>query len=157
LVLAIGVIPWLESPSNAISEMARVSKPGGYVILSSDNRARLNHLVDPRWNPALGPLKGFLKGVLERTGFRRLRSDFPENYLHSTSYIDRLIFHNRLEKVKGATLGFGPFSFLGRTVLPSSVEIGLHHRLQALANRGVAGISSAGTQYIVLARKHQNL
>jgi ubiquinone/menaquinone biosynthesis C-methylase UbiE len=48
LVLAMGVIPWLESPSTAVREMARVVKPGGYVILASDNRTRLNHLVDPR-------------------------------------------------------------------------------------------------------------
>ncbi len=156
LVLAIGVIPWIESPSTAVHEMARVVKLGGYALLTSDNRARLNHLLDPRWNPAFGPLRRLLKHVLERTGLREPRSCVPSHF-HTTSYIDRVIFQNRLEKVKAVTLGFGPFSFLGRTLLPNSLGIGLHRRLQTLADRGVAGIRSTGSQYLVLARKRQNL
>jgi hypothetical protein len=54
-------------------------------------------------------------------------------------------------------LGFGPFSFLGRTLLPDPLGIRLHHRLQALADRGVAGLRSTGSQYVVLARKHRTL
>lgn len=44
LVLAIGVIPWLESPDTAVREMARVVKPSGYVTLSSDNLLSLIHI-----------------------------------------------------------------------------------------------------------------
>jgi len=155
LVLAVGVIPWIESPDTAVREMARVVRPGGYVLLTSDNRARLNHLLDPRWNPALGPLRRLLKRVLERTGLRNSRSFVPSHF-HSTSYIDRVIYENRLEKLKAVTLGFGPFSFLGRTLLPYSDGIRLHHRLQALADRGVPGLRSTGSQYLVLARKPQD-
>ena len=155
LVLAIGVIPWLESPGTAVHEMSRVTKPGGHVILTSDNRARLHHLLDPRGNPVLGPLRRSLKGILERKGLRKTPSSVPSHY-YSNSYVDRLIFRNHLEKVKGVTLGFGPFSFLGRTLLPNSAGIELHHRLQALAHRGVAVIRSTGSQYLILARKRHD-
>jgi ubiquinone/menaquinone biosynthesis C-methylase UbiE len=152
LVVAIGVIPWIESPGTAVREMARVVKPGGYVVMSADNRARLNHLLDPRWNPALSPLRRFLKHVLERTGLRNPRSFVPSHF-HSTSYIDRVVLESRLEKTKAVTLGFGPFSFLGRMLLPDLVGIRLNRRLQALANRGVPAIRSTGSQYLILARK----
>ncbi len=159
LVLAMGVIPWLESPDTAVQEMARVVKPGGYLILNSDNLMRINYLIDPRMNPALAPLRRLLKRLLEKVKLRkpRPRTDPELVHMQTTSYIDRVFSQNRLEIKKAFTLGFGPFTFLGRTIVPDSVGIRLHLRLQALADRGVAGIRSTGSQYIVLARKSQIL
>ena len=77
LVFAIGVMGYLESPDGAVREMARVVKPGGYVILSSLNLMRLDHLVDPRRNPAFAPLRHLLKRTLERAGLRKPSRD-PE-------------------------------------------------------------------------------
>lgn len=152
LVLAIGVVPWLESPATGVREMARVVTPGGYVLLTSDNRARLTHLLDPRLNSALGPLRRSIRHLLEVIGLRGLPSLVPHEF-HSASYVDRLIFESRLQKAKAATVGFGPFSFLGRRLLPDSVEMSLNRRLQELADRGVVGIRSTGSQYLVLTRK----
>src|SRR5205085_8140892 len=53
LVIAIGVIPWLARPELAMQEMARVTRVGGHVILTADNRYRLTYLLDPWMNPAL--------------------------------------------------------------------------------------------------------
>ena len=157
LVLAMGVIPWLESPGPAVREMARVVKPGGCVITNSDNLMRLNYLIDPLRNPALAPVRGLLKRTLETAGLRKPRVESGLVHMHTTSYIDRVFLQNRLEIEKSATLGFGPFSFLARTLLPESVGIRLHHRLQALADRGVAALRSTGQQYAVLARKRRTL
>src|SRR5262249_33853133 len=68
LVVALGVIPWLERPELAIGEMARVSRPGGHITLTVDNRSALMYLLDPWMNPALAPLKRIIKSVLERIG-----------------------------------------------------------------------------------------
>jgi ubiquinone/menaquinone biosynthesis C-methylase UbiE len=155
LVLATGVIPWLESPDTAVQEMARVVEPGGYVIVNSDNLMRLNHLLDPRWNPALAPLRRLLKRALERTGLRKPRINLV--HMHTTSYFERVCTQNGLEIEKAFTLGFGPFSFFGRTLLPDSIGTGLHYRLQALADRGVAGLRSTGSQYVVLGRKRRTI
>jgi ubiquinone/menaquinone biosynthesis C-methylase UbiE len=157
LVIAIGVIPWLASPGTAMREMARAAKPGGRIILTSDNRERLTRLLDPQFSPTLSPLRHLYKRVLEGTGLRKPRSSVELHYLHSISGIDEIIVQIRLEKVKALTLGFGPFSFLGRTFLPNKVGVMLHNRLQRLADHGVAGLRWAGSQYIVLARKPANL
>jgi SAM-dependent methyltransferase len=153
LVLAMGVLPWLGSLDLAVREMARVLRPGGYMIFSSDNLMRLNHLIDPRRNPALAPLKLLLKRGPERARLRKPHRAPKFVHMHTTGYIDRLLSESRLEPVKTLTLGFGPFSFLGRALLPDSVGIGLHHRLQTLADRGVPWVRPTGSQYLVLARK----
>src|SRR5262249_37862995 len=44
LAIAIGVIPWLHSESVALHEMNRVLKPGGYLLVTADNNARLNRI-----------------------------------------------------------------------------------------------------------------
>src|ERR1700730_389244 len=37
LVVAVGVLPWLHSPADAVVEMARVLAPRGQVVLTADN------------------------------------------------------------------------------------------------------------------------
>ena len=53
LVIAIGVIPWLHSERVALQEIQRVLKPGGYLLLTADNSARLNRILDPLSSPLL--------------------------------------------------------------------------------------------------------
>jgi len=53
LVVAIGVIPWVDHPVRAIQEVARVTRPGGYLLMSSANRLGLSSQLDPMANPEL--------------------------------------------------------------------------------------------------------
>jgi ubiquinone/menaquinone biosynthesis C-methylase UbiE len=153
LVIALGVIPWLERVERAIQEMARVIKPGGYVILTADNRARLIYLLDPWLNPALQPLRKGVKAVLKRVGFSHWFSDEINSTLHDWRFIDDILARAGLVKTRSRTIGFGPFSLLHRNVLPEPLSRTLHRRLQRLANRNVPIFRSTGTQYLVLARK----
>jgi ubiquinone/menaquinone biosynthesis C-methylase UbiE len=156
LVLAIGVIPWLGQVELAIQEMVRVTRPGGYIIFTADNRARLNLLLDPWMNPALAPLRRRVKAVLEVVGLRRRSSEETGTTLHNfhdRRFIDEILANTQLVKTKGMTLGFGPFSLQGRKVLPEALSIALHHLLQRLADWNIPGFRSTGAQYLVLARK----
>ncbi|HET8852310.1 MAG TPA: methyltransferase domain-containing protein [Ktedonobacteraceae bacterium] len=156
LVIAIGVIPWLERAELAIQEMARVTRPGGHIILTADNRQRLNNLLDPLRNPTLTPLKQGVKHALERLGLRRRlpdQTEAPFYTYHDCRFIDMALAQAALVKTRGMTLGFGPFSLLRRKVVPEPFATTLYHRLQRLADRGVPGFRSTGVHYLVLASK----
>ncbi len=156
LVLAIGVIPWLERPELAIREMARVTKPDGQVILTADNSARLIYLLDPWKNPVLKSLRRSVKKALERIGLLHRSSDEINPTLltlHDRRFIDDTLARAKLIKTRDMTIGFGPFSFHRRIVLSEPLSTALHRRLQRLADRHMPVFRSTGTQYLVLARK----
>ena len=151
LVLKIGVAPWLHSLDKAVREVERVLRPGGYLITTADNWWRLNYWLDPRYFPPLGPVRQGVRGVLERLAL--LKPSGASARLHSIREFDASLAAAGLEKLEGRTVGFGPFSLLGRKMLPDSSGVKVHHWLQNLADCGVPVIRSAGTHYIVLARK----
>jgi D-aspartate ligase len=152
LVLAIGVIPWLHAPDQAISEMARILRPGGHLLVTADNRGRLSHLVDPRYNPALEPARQWLKDTLVAAGLRQPSTDARPR-THWIRQVNRLLGSSGLRLAWACTYGFGPFTLLGRKALPDRMEIKLHHALQQLADSRMPGMRSAGAQYLVLASK----
>lgn len=157
VVLALGVLPWLHSPALALGEMARVLRPGGFMLVSVDNALRLHQILDPRLNPALESIRGIVGRRLRKAGLlggagepTLIRQDSPRR-------LDDLIRRAGLEKVRGTTMGFGPFTFWKRPVLPGGAGIRLHHRLQALADRNAPVIGGAGAHYVVLARRSDDL
>jgi len=153
LVVALGVIPWLHSPERAAREMARVLAPGGYLVVSADNRARLTDLLDPRRSPATGPLRRTAKSALAATGRWRPAGNGALATFHRRGEFDHILAGAGLEPVAGATFGFGPFTLLGRRLLSNPVGVRVDASLQKLADRGVPGVRSAGAQYLVVARK----
>lgn len=150
LVIAIGVIPWIDDPEAAINEAARVTKPGGYALFTSANRMELRNLLDPWRYPFLRPLKLRLKDAIEGAGIRRAT---PAMTFHSIDSVDTALTKADLQKITGLTVGFGPFSLFGRPLLPNSIAIQLHRRLQPLADRGILPFRATGMSYLVLARK----
>jgi len=146
LVVAVGVIPWLHSPGSAVEEMARVLRPGGSLILTADNRARLASFTDPRAWLALSPLKRAQVAMRRSRGLATSRLDSPRT-------IDDLLRRSGLVLEQRRTVGFGPMSFMGRAILSDRRSIRLHRRLQGLADRGVPGLRGTGWHYVVRARK----
>jgi SAM-dependent methyltransferase len=150
LVVAIGVLPWLPSTEKPVREICRVLRPGGCAILSVDNRWGLRQFVEPFTNPLLMPAKEVAKGIA--WPFRRGRAG-ALNHTTSRRQCDALLRANGMEKLEGVTLGFGPFSFFNRAMLPNPVGLKLHRWLQDLADRDVPLLRAGGYQYLVLARK----
>jgi 2-polyprenyl-3-methyl-5-hydroxy-6-metoxy-1,4-benzoquinol methylase len=146
LVMAIGVLPWLSSLREPLREMIRVVKPGGYLIVTSDNRYRMTYILHPFAWARLAGIK-----IPDRFRFWK-RPDGPSAAMYSVREFDARLTTLGVEKVFGATLGFGPFWSLDR-LLPESCEVMLHRGLQRLADAGVPLIRSAGAQYIALLRK----
>lgn len=146
LVVAVGVIPWLHSPGDAVVEMARVLRPGGRLVATADNRLRLSSFTDPRAMLAQSPLKQVYRRLRHRPGMAMSRLDSPRA-------VARLLAHGHLRRRAGRTVGFGPLSWFGRPLMEGQRGVRLNNRLQALADRGVPGIRSAGWHYVVWADK----
>ncbi len=160
LVIAIGVLPWLGRQELAIHEMARVTRSGGHVLFTSANTLGLCRILDPRKNPIYTALKPGVKHLLKWLGLRRWLPDTAAQASttpHTCRYIDSVLASAQLVKTHSRTLGFGPFSFGGRNLFSGSVGIGLHQRLQHLADRNVPIFRSTGTAYLVLASKSPSL
>jgi D-aspartate ligase len=152
LVVGLGVLPWLHTPDRAMEEMARVVRPGGYILVNVDNLFRLHYLLDPRLNPALGSVRRSVGRGLRSIGI--LRSAAPTSVrLESTRRFDSALTRLGLDKVRGVTMGFGPFTLLTRPVFSESRGVRLHRTLQRAADRRVPLVRSIGAQYLVLARK----
>ncbi len=150
MVIAVGVLPWLPSPHRALREMRRVLRPGGRLILSTDNRWGLCWFLDPLTNPLLRPLKELVRSATWRfaNGPHRVRVQ-----MISIAECRRLLEANGLRMLEDTTLGFGPLSLFRHEMLPRAVGLRLHRRLQSLAERGCPLLRSAGAQYIVAAEK----
>ncbi len=151
LVLAVGVIPWLEQPGNAISELYRVVKRGGYVILTAANTWCLSQILDPLCFPGLRPMRWQIANILENLNIRKRAK--PRLHWHSIKEIDGLLRRSGFQKLAGRTLGFGPFTLFGHKLLPEPAGVKVHHKIQSLADRQLPGIRSFGVGYIVCAQK----
>lgn len=153
LVIALGVIPWLHSPDDAVREMARVLKPRGSLVASADNHWRMNYCLDPFRFPALKPVRKTVRRALERQGLWREFPATPHSQAHSINEFDGLLAGAGLSNERRKTFGFGPFTFLNCSLLPNSAGMKIHQWLQSLADQEVPVIRSAGNQYLVMARK----
>lgn len=152
LVVGLGVLPWLHTPDRALAEMARVVRPGGYILVNVDNLFRLHYLLDPRLNPAFGSVRRSMGRRLRSIGI--LRSAAPASVrLESIRRFDSALARLGLDKVRGVTMGFGPFTFWTRPILSESSGVRLHRTLQRAADRRVPLVRGIGAQYLVLARK----
>jgi ubiquinone/menaquinone biosynthesis C-methylase UbiE len=157
LVVALGVLPYLADPQRALLESARVTRAGGYVVVSSNNSRRLNRLLDPRFAPLLSPLQDFVRVRRQRRGAPRLKTTLRGSLagataLHSLPELEGMITAAGMSPEKVAGVGFGLLTFMGRVLLREPMAVRVHRSLQVLGSRGVPVIRSIGLQHLVLAR-----
>ena len=153
LVVAIGVIPYLNFPQKGLSEMVRVLRPGGFLLVTAGNRWRLNDVLDPWGCPLVQPAKKLIGAIFRR--FRKARPDDAELPLRLDSLrkVDRWLSRIGLLKIKATTVGFPPIRLRGRPIFGEQTSTKLNNRLQELVDRDVPWIRSSGMDYIVLTKR----
>jgi ubiquinone/menaquinone biosynthesis C-methylase UbiE len=148
LVIALGLVPWVDDPRRLVDELARVTAAGGHLIINADNVSRLTHALDPKFNPRLARLRRTAARAIARG-----RSDGTRAHGHSIRGFERMLTGAGLEIVEGRPLGFGPFTLAGSRVLPDRVARGVNRVLQWLADHRFPLVRSTACQHLVLARR----
>lgn len=114
--------------------------------MTADNRAQLVSFLDPRLSLVAAPLKRGRDTLPRRQGQAASRLHFP-------SHVDRLLRAAGLTPLQRRTVGFGPFTLMGRPLLTEDRARWAHERLQSLADRGVPVARGTGWHYLVRAEK----
>lgn len=136
VVTALGLVEYTGDPAKAIGEMARILAPGGHLIITAPNPARLAYLLDPvgavlgRFRP---PPAGYRRHYWTPRGFRHLLAG-------AGLEVTRLEGH-----------GIAPITFAGRQVVSDDRAIAISTRLdQALPSTLAAWL---GANLIAVARR----
>jgi ubiquinone/menaquinone biosynthesis C-methylase UbiE len=151
LVVALGLLPWVADPQRTLAEMGRVLRPGGWLIVTADNRVRLNLVLEPRENPLLWPVKLGLRAYRRAAG-QASGSGAPSR-LHLPGDVQRMLARAGLTTARQGTVGFGPFTFLGRPVLTGAMSLRVHASLRRYSAHRMKSLRRLGWHYIVAARK----
>jgi 2-polyprenyl-3-methyl-5-hydroxy-6-metoxy-1,4-benzoquinol methylase len=144
LIVALGVMHWLHDLRKAMLEIARVLKPGGYVVLNIPrSHAFLNPLSVPAFESILERVKReVVKPALhDGRNFARPHTYLPKEFNQYLSAVNLTI-------IKSTTVGFGPVKILNREVFSK-----IQQRLQQFAGSKNPILRAAGSQYIILAKK----
>jgi ubiquinone/menaquinone biosynthesis C-methylase UbiE len=156
LIVGLGVAPWLHDFRKALTEIARVLAPRGYVVLSMDNALRATTLLDPLTFPLLARIRRWVRRKLERAGLLIARNSLntaPPYRQHSITEFNENLSEAGLTIIENKTVGFGPFTFLGNSLFPEPLGIKIQQKLQEYADKGFPILRSTGSQYIILATK----
>jgi ubiquinone/menaquinone biosynthesis C-methylase UbiE len=155
IVVALGLMSWLDAPVSVLAEMARVCRPGGHVVLTCRNRFRFESLVDPRQWPVVTTVRRWVKRKLRTRDMRAIStlSSLPRARPYAPREFDSMLSSVGLARVAGCTFGFRAPVFLGRPLLPDRFARQLHDRLQALADAEFPFVRVGGHSYVVLAQR----
>jgi ubiquinone/menaquinone biosynthesis C-methylase UbiE len=158
LIVALGVVPWLHDFKKALTEIIRVTKPGGYIVLTMDNASRATTLLDPKTFPPIAHIRWLIKRKLEKAGLLSSYNPWvnaPPYSQHSPKEFNKSLCEAGLTVLKSTSVGFGPFTFFSHRLFPDAVGIKIHQKLQEYADSRYPFFRSTGSQYIILATKQR--
>jgi SAM-dependent methyltransferase len=152
LVVAVGVLPWVESPVRLVHECARLLRPGGAVILTADNASRLGALGEPGAHPIFSPIREARRDWRKRRGVRM----GPRWRMHYPAQVDSLLADAGLLVGRRSTVGFGPFTVRSRKILGEDRGRHLDQMLNGLAAERLPFLRRRGWHYVVLAHRPES-
>ena len=108
-------------------------------------------LLDPLRTPLFAPAKSVARLVAAELG--RLPQGRVRPTRHPSWSVQRRLRRSGLLPIRQATVGFGPFTYLGKTLLPDNHAIRVEQALQRRADSHSRLLRSTGRLCLVLARK----
>lgn len=151
VVAGIGLLSWVKQPELALAEMVRIAKPGGHVIVTMDNALSLARGLDPGWHASARRFIHNVRRLVPGHSAEAPAAQWPAAM--KLRQFDRLLRMAGLDLLEFQGVGFGPFTFLGRNVLPNRVGLRVDRLLQRLADHNVPLLQRAAVFHVALAVK----
>lgn len=149
--VAIGLLPWVARPERAMREIARITKPGGYVIVTMDNVRSLARGLDPGWHASARSVIDAIRRRIAPSSEEAPSACWPA--MARLGEVDQLLRSAGLLPLRFTGVGFGPFTFLGRNLLPNRIGLQVERLLQWLADHQAPLLRRAAVFHIALAHK----
>lgn len=121
------------------------------VIVTMDNSSSLARWLDPGWHVSVRGLIYRIRRLVARPPAEELPVQLPAPM--TWRKFNRLLDAAGLETLRFGAVGFGPFTFLGRTVLPNRFGLRADRLLQRLADGKVPWLKRAAIFHVALAVK----
>ncbi len=130
LVLCIGVLSYLNEDHKAISEIARVVKNKGVIVVASPNFYMINKFFDPFYL-IIWPLKKFIKIFIKSPNQKKVQIIRRYNFIK----LNKKLKNQNLGKIANYNVSFGPFLFFRKELLPVKTSIKLSEQLSRIGNK----------------------
>ncbi len=150
LVVAMGLIEYLDWDRWAVQEMHRVLKPGGHLIVTVPTKFRFHHFFSPK--DLLPIIKQVLNRVFKLKGnAKHLANGEFKRTLYRSTTVKTMLTRLDFSIEKDVSHGYGPFFPLGKS---GWLTLKIDEGLNFLAERKmIPFVSTMGCNYIVLGKK----
>jgi len=166
LVLAVGLIEYLQYDRWALREIFRVLKPEGHLIVTVPNRLNLTTLKKILISWFVPAMKESVKAVLPSMVWSFLKNNLKRSLPKSDqksiqsvrrsydlSYFDRTLQEVGFSLVDSASHGHGPFTLFGFGLFSETMAIKVSWLLQSISEKNVPWLDRLGNNYNALWQK----
>lgn len=149
VVFAVGLFQYVDDDRKAASEIARVTRKGGMVLVAVANDRQLHCLIDPYYVFRL--LKRMVGGDRQASNIR-----FAESKMHrySLSRLRHLFGEYGLREIRSMTTSYGPLRFWRKEILPLPASTRISEFMRRWSDRKIGRpLQRVGNHYVVTFRK----
>lgn len=149
-----GVFMYLPDMKQALAEMHRVVKVGGYAILNIDNHRTIASMLDiPTllYNVLLKISGKFGKRNTDKSCKSESGEPTPLTKSYSPAALRQMVTDMGLEIVDEAGHGFGPVRLFGKRIFPEKMDLALYKMTESLYKNKYIG--RTGFTYTLLVKK----
>jgi 2-polyprenyl-3-methyl-5-hydroxy-6-metoxy-1,4-benzoquinol methylase len=162
IIICIGVIQYQQRSDAVFEEISRLLRPGGHCIFTIPNQLSFHHLLDP-WciarfisrfaasaRRASGSLRECCRAALDRAA--NTNDLYERRYFRAE--IASLVRPGGFEIKKLNGFGYGPLTFVNRSVLPDRLSILISKALtKASGNPTLSWLSGFANRWVVVLQK----
>lgn len=149
IVYAVGVLLYVKNDHLAIKEIARVTKNGGYVVISVSNYMMLHLLLDPYY------VYKYIKKML-CINRKITNTDFDESKIrrYTLRKLIRLCGNYNMNEIRTLSTSFGPIRFWCKKLFSLYTSIKISESIRNLSNIKIfSSLNHVGNHLVISLRK----